>query len=61
MSMNNKFTKEQAQAKIYELTEDLIRIRQDKKDMNAGFREKIKGIEDEIQAIIDEANDSENP
>lgn len=61
MYMNNKFTKEQAQAKIYELTEDLIRIRQDKKDMNAGFREKIKSIEDEIQAIIDEANDGENP
>jgi hypothetical protein len=61
MYMNIKFTKEQAQAKIYELTEDLIRIRQDKKDMNAGFREKIKSIEDEIQAIIDEANDGENP
>lgn len=61
MHMNKKFTKEEAQAKIYELTEDLIRIRQDKKDMNAGFREKIKGIEEEIQGIIDEANDQENP
>jgi predicted nucleic acid-binding Zn-ribbon protein len=59
--MNKKFTKEEAQAKIYELTEDLIRIRQDKKDMNSGFREKIKGIEEEIQGIIDEANDTENP
>lgn len=59
--MNKKYTKEEAQAKIYELTEDLIRIRQDKKDMNAGFRDKIKGIEEEIQGIIDEANDQENP
>lgn len=59
--MQNKLTKQQAEAKIYELTEDLIRIRQEKKDMNAGYREKIKSIEDEIQGIIDEVKEKENP
>jgi len=59
--MQNKLTKQQAEAKIYELTEDLIRIRQEKKDMNAGYREKIKSIEDEIQCIIDDVKEKENP
>lgn len=59
--MQNKLTKQQAEAKIYELTEDLIRIRQEKKDMNAGYREKIKSIESEIQGIIDEEKDKQNP
>ena len=61
MHMNNKFTKQQAEAKIFELTQDLLRIRQEKKDMAAGYREKIKSIEEEIQAIIDEQHDIENP
>ena len=59
--MQNKLTKQQAEAKIYELTEDLIRIRQEKKDMNAGYHEKIKSIEDEIQCIIDDVKEKENP
>lgn len=59
--MEKKYTKAEAEAKVYELTEQLIRINQDKKDMAAGFREKIKEINNEIQAIIDESNNLENP
>lgn len=59
--MNNKFTKQQAESKIYELTQDLLRIRQEKKDTSAGYREKIKSIEEEIEAILDEQGDIENP
>lgn len=61
MHMNNKFTKQQAESKIYELTQDLLRIRQEKKDMAAGYREKIKSIEEEIEAILDEQRDLDNP
>lgn len=61
MHMNNKFTKQQAESKIYELTQDLLRIRQEKKDTSAGYREKIKSIEEEIEAILDEQGDIENP
>ena len=59
--MEKKFTKAEAEAKVFELTEQLIRINQDKKDMSAGFREKIKGIKEEIEAIIEESNSIENP
>jgi hypothetical protein len=58
---DKKYTREEAQAKIYELTEDLIRIRQEKKDMNAGYRDKIKEIEEEIEAIIESIKEDENP
>ena len=61
MHMNNKFTKQQAESKIFELTQDLLRIRQEKKDMAAGYREKLKAIEEEIQAIVDEQHDLDNP
>lgn len=56
--MSNKLTKQQAEAKIFELTDQLLRVKQDKKDMAAGYREKIKAIESEIEAIIEESNDT---
>lgn len=57
----SKFTKDQAEAKVYELTAQLKKLKQDKKDVNAGYREKIKDIESEIDAILDEQKDLENP
>lgn len=59
--MSNKFTKHQAEEKIYDLTQDLIRIRQEKKDMSAGYREKLNDIQDEIEAIIEEQRSQDNP
>lgn len=51
-----KFTKLQAEEKIFRLTEQLISVKQDKKDMVAGYTEKIKDIQSEIEAIIEEQN-----
>lgn len=49
-----KMTKAQAEAKVYELTESLLITKRDQKDVNAGYKEKIKDIESEIKAIIEE-------
>jgi hypothetical protein len=51
-----KMTKSQAEAKVYELTETLLSTKRDQKDVNAGYKEKIKDIEEEIRAIIEEYN-----
>ena len=49
-------TKAQAEAKVYELTESLLLTKKDQKDVNAGYKEKIKDVESEIKAIIDDYN-----
>jgi len=51
-----KLTKQQAEQKVYELTEQLIKVKLDQKDVNAGYKEKIKDIESEIKAIIEDYN-----
>ena len=51
-----KMTKAQAESKVYELTESLLLTKRDQKDVNAGYKEKIKDIESEIKAIIEEYN-----
>lgn len=51
-----KMTKQQAEAKVYELTESLLFTKKDQKDVNAGYKDKIKDIESEIKAIIEEYN-----
>lgn len=54
--MNNlKLTKEQAQKKVYELTEKLLFVKKDFKDVAAGYKEKIKDIESEIKAVVEDA------
>jgi len=53
-----KLTKQQAEQKVYELTEQLIKVKLDQKDVNAGYKEKIKDIESEIKAIIEDYNSS---
>jgi len=53
-----KYTKSQAEAKVYEITEKLIKLKLDQKDVNAGYKEKIKDFESEIKAIIEDYNSS---
>jgi DNA polymerase/3'-5' exonuclease PolX len=51
-----KLTKAQAEAKVYQLTEDLLKVKSDQKDVNSGYKEKIKDIESEIKAVIEDYN-----
>ena len=51
-----KLTKQQSEAKVYEITEKLLKLKLDQKDLNAGYKEKIKDLESEIKAVIEEFN-----
>lgn len=51
-----KLNKQQSEAKVYELTEKLIAVKKDQKDVNAGYKDKIKDITSEIEAIIEDYN-----
>jgi len=58
--MNNiKLTKQQAEQKVYELTEKLLYVKKDFKDVAAGYKEKMKEIESEIKAIVEEASSTQ--
>ena len=48
-------TKADAEKKVYELTEKLIFTKKDFKDVAAGYKEKIKELENEIKAVVEEA------
>lgn len=50
-------TKTEAEKKVYELTEKLIFTRKDFKDVAAGYKEKIKDLENEIKAVVEDAGD----
>lgn len=50
-------TKTEAEKKVYELTEKLIFTKKDFKDVAAGYKEKIKELENEIKAVVEEAGD----
>lgn len=50
-------TKADAEKKVYELTEKLIFTKKDFKDVAAGYKEKIKELENEIKAVVEEAGD----
>jgi len=49
-----KLTKSEAESKVFELTQQLIKIKLDQKDINAGYKEKIREIESEIKAVIED-------
>lgn len=49
-------TKQEAEKKVYELTEKLIFVKKDFKDVSAGYKEKMKEIESEIKAIVEETS-----
>ena len=51
-----KLTKTQAEEKVYTLTEQLFKLKLDAKDTMAGYKEKMKDIESEIKAVIEEQN-----
>lgn len=53
---NIKLTKQQAEQKVYELTEKLLYVKKDFKDVAAGYKEKMKEIENEIKAIVEETS-----
>jgi hypothetical protein len=53
---NIKLTKQQAEQKVYDLTEKLLFVKKDFKDVAAGYKEKMKEIENEIKAIVEEAS-----
>ena len=53
---NVKLTKQQAEQKVYELTEKLLHVKKDFKDVAAGYKERMKEIESEIKAIVEEAS-----
>lgn len=50
-------TKAEAEKKVYELTEKLIFTKKDFKNVAAGYKEKIKELENEIKAVVEEAGD----
>lgn len=50
-----KLNKADAQKKVYELTEKLLYVKKDFKDVAAGYKEKIKEIENEIKAVVEES------
>lgn len=53
---NIKLTKQQAEQKVYELTEKLLYVKKDFKDVAAGYKERMKEIESEIKAIVEESS-----
>lgn len=56
---NVKLTKQQAEQKVYELTEKLLYVKKDFKDVAAGYKERMKEIESEIKAIVEEASSTQ--
>jgi hypothetical protein len=54
-------TKQEAEKKVYELTDKLLFVKKDFKDIASGYKEKIKEIENEIKAVMEEshANDGQ--
>ena len=51
-----KLTQQQAEAKVYELTKQLLKLRLDCKDVVSGYKERIKEVESEIKSIVEEQN-----
>jgi hypothetical protein len=52
-------TKQEAEKKVYELTDKLLFVKKDFKDIAAGYKEKIKEIESEIKAVMEESHANE--
>ena len=49
-------TKQEAEKKVYALTEKLIFVKKDFKDVAAGYKDKMREIESEIKAIVEETS-----
>ena len=55
--MAKALTKEEAKAKVYELTKQLAEIKKEKKSAKVDFKDRINDVENEIEAIIAEQED----
>jgi len=53
---NVKLTKAESEKKVYQLTEDLLHVKKDFKDVSGGYKDRMKEIESEIKAIVEEAS-----
>ena len=47
-------TRDEAEKKVFELTEKLIFTKKDLKDVTAGYKDTIKELQSEIEAIVEE-------
>lgn len=56
---NIDMTKQEAEKKVYELTDKLLFVKKDFKDIASGYKEKIKEIENEIKAVMEESHANE--
>lgn len=54
-------SKADAEKKVYELTEQLLFTKKDFKDVASGYKEKIKELESEIKAVVEEVDSSTTP
>jgi hypothetical protein len=52
--MEQKLSKTEKEKKVYELTEKLLFTKKDFKDVSAGYKEKIKELENEIKAVVED-------
>ena len=52
-------TKQEAEKKVCELTDKLLFVKKDFKDIASGYKEKIKEIESEIKAVMEESHANE--
>jgi len=48
-------TKQEAEKKVYELTDKLVFVKKDFKEIASGYKEKINEIENEIKAVMEES------
>lgn len=46
--------------RLEELTKQLLKLKQEKKDLNKGYNDSIKEVELEIQAVINELTGAES-
>jgi len=54
MSNTKQLTKEEAEAKVYNLTQNLLKVKADLKATQGAYKDQIKDIESEIKATIED-------
>jgi len=50
----NKLTQSESEKKVYELTQKLLFVKKDFKDVAAGYKERIRELENEIKAVVED-------
>jgi chaperonin cofactor prefoldin len=59
--MSKALTRDQAEAKVYELTKQLAEIVKEKKTVNADFKDRLNDVKNEIEAILEEQEAQNTP